>query len=101
MYLLGVRTPFRSFLLIRTLSRPFGRSGSRDFDRRGFNARPLEAAFSSNIGYMTHKQHVMFYTPTTKKETENLAIFQIIWRHRRGKLGISPFQFLGKVNSSP
>jgi len=45
MYLPGVRTPFRSFLLIRTLSRPFGRFGSRDFDRRGFDARPLQAAF--------------------------------------------------------
>src|ERR1700730_7634181 len=45
MCLPGVRTPFRSFLLIRTLSRAFGRFGSRDFDRRGFNARPLEAAF--------------------------------------------------------
>src|SRR5208282_3991408 len=46
MYLLGVRTPFRSFLLIRTLSRPFGRfRPPRDFDRRGFDARPLEAAF--------------------------------------------------------
>src|ERR1700745_2764705 len=41
----GVRMPFRSFLLIRTLSWPFGRFGSRDFDRRGFDARPLEAAF--------------------------------------------------------
>src|SRR5271157_5488660 len=38
--LLGVRTPFRSFLLIRTLVRPFGRFGSRDFDRRGVHARP-------------------------------------------------------------
>ena len=34
MFLLGVRMPFRSFLLIQTLSRPFGRFDSRDFDRR-------------------------------------------------------------------
>src|SRR5271157_4709363 len=45
MYLPGVRTPFRSFLLIRTLVRPFGRFDSRDFDRRGFDAKPLQAAF--------------------------------------------------------
>src|SRR5271165_4378972 len=45
MYLPGVRTPFQSILLIRTLSRPFGRFGSPDFDRRGFDARPLHAAF--------------------------------------------------------
>jgi len=44
-YLPSVRTPFRSFLLIRTLSRPFGRFGSPDFDRRGFNARPLRSSF--------------------------------------------------------
>src|SRR6516165_1868656 len=49
MYPLGVRTPFRSFLLILTLSRPFGRFASRDFDRRGFNARPLEAAFENRV----------------------------------------------------
>jgi len=48
MYLPGVRTPFRSFLLIRTLSRPFGRSGSRDFDRRGIDARPLRSSFREN-----------------------------------------------------
>src|SRR6266478_3628257 len=28
--------------MLSALSRPFGRFGSRDFDRRGFNARPLE-----------------------------------------------------------
>jgi hypothetical protein len=43
MYLLGVRTPFRSFCIFEHFRRLLGRFGSRDFDRRGFYARPLPA----------------------------------------------------------
>src|SRR4029077_11046733 len=43
--LLCLKPPFRCFLLLRTLSRPL--AGSRDFDRRGFNARPLQQPWST------------------------------------------------------